>query len=91
MSTFYAFSSPAAGHTFPLVPGLLELQVEGAREVRVGVGRHRERELLHRPGEGEVAEMDRAVGIGQGAGNEDLAGHEAVFPGAGGGRMACRI
>jgi MGT family glycosyltransferase len=29
MSTFYAYSSPAAGHTFPLVPGLLELQARG--------------------------------------------------------------
>jgi hypothetical protein len=38
-----------------------------------------------------VAEVDRAVGIGQGAGDEDLAGHDTVFPGAGGGRAACRI
>ncbi len=29
MSTFYAYSSPAAGHAFPLVPGLLELQSRG--------------------------------------------------------------
>jgi MGT family glycosyltransferase len=29
MSTYYAFSSPATGHTFPLVPGLLELQARG--------------------------------------------------------------
>jgi MGT family glycosyltransferase len=29
VSTFYAYSSPAAGHTFPLVPGLLELQARG--------------------------------------------------------------
>ena len=39
----------------------------------------------------QMAEVDRAVGVGQGAGNEDLAGHDPVFPGAGGGRMACRI
>jgi hypothetical protein len=36
-----------------------------------------------------VAEVDRAVGIGQGAGNEDLAGHDAVFPG--GWRRACGL
>jgi MGT family glycosyltransferase len=29
MSTFYAFTSPAAGHAFPVVPGLLELQARG--------------------------------------------------------------
>ena len=29
MSTFLAFTSPAAGHTFPLVPGLLALQERG--------------------------------------------------------------
>jgi MGT family glycosyltransferase len=29
MSTFLAFTSPAAGHMFPLVPGLLELQERG--------------------------------------------------------------
>src|SRR5215210_5728652 len=29
MSTFYAFSSPAAGHLFPMIPGLLELQARG--------------------------------------------------------------
>jgi MGT family glycosyltransferase len=29
MSTYYAFSTPAAGHTFPMVPGLLELQSRG--------------------------------------------------------------
>ena len=39
----------------------------------------------------QVAEMDCAIGIGERAGNEDLAGHDTVFPGAGGDRMACRI
>jgi hypothetical protein len=39
----------------------------------------------------QVAEMDRAVGIGQGAGDKDLAGHHGFFPGAGGGLVACRI
>lgn len=29
MSTFLAYTSPAAGHLFPLVPGLLELQRRG--------------------------------------------------------------
>jgi MGT family glycosyltransferase len=29
MSTFLAFTSPAAGHLFPMVPGLLELQERG--------------------------------------------------------------
>src|SRR3954467_4169452 len=29
MSTFLAYSSPAAGHLFPLVPGLLALQDRG--------------------------------------------------------------
>jgi MGT family glycosyltransferase len=29
MSTFYAFTSPAAGHLFPIIPGLLELQGRG--------------------------------------------------------------
>ncbi|MEA2177893.1 MAG: hypothetical protein QOG77_1190 [Solirubrobacteraceae bacterium] len=29
MSTYYAFTSPAAGHLFPMVPGLLELQARG--------------------------------------------------------------
>jgi MGT family glycosyltransferase len=29
MSTFLAFTSPAAGHLFPMVPGLLELQARG--------------------------------------------------------------
>jgi hypothetical protein len=37
----------------------------------------------------QVAEVDRAVGIGQGAGNEDLAGHDAVFPGCR--RRACGL
>src|SRR4051812_11084069 len=34
MSTFLAYSSPAAGHLFPLVPGLLALQDRG-HEVHV--------------------------------------------------------
>jgi len=29
MPTIYAYTSPAAGHAFPLVPGLLELQARG--------------------------------------------------------------
>jgi MGT family glycosyltransferase len=29
MSTYYVYATPAAGHTFPLVPGLLELQSRG--------------------------------------------------------------
>ena len=29
MTTFLAYSSPAAGHTFPLIPGLLALQARG--------------------------------------------------------------
>jgi MGT family glycosyltransferase len=29
MSTFYAYTSPAAGHLFPEIPGLLELQARG--------------------------------------------------------------
>ena len=29
MSTYYAFSSPATGHLFPMIPGLLELQARG--------------------------------------------------------------
>jgi UDP:flavonoid glycosyltransferase YjiC (YdhE family) len=29
MSTYYAFTSPAAGHLFPMVPGSLELQARG--------------------------------------------------------------
>lgn len=36
MSTILAYTSPAAGHTFPLVPGLLALQARGHR-VRVVV------------------------------------------------------
>jgi hypothetical protein len=35
--------------------------------------------------------MDGAVGVGQGAGNENLAGHDTVFQMAGGNRMVCRI
>ncbi|HEX5091004.1 MAG TPA: glycosyltransferase [Nocardioides sp.] len=31
MTTFLAYTSPAAGHVFPLVPGLLELQRRGHR------------------------------------------------------------
>ncbi len=38
----------------------------------------------------QVAEVDRAVGIGQGAGDEDLAGHGAGFPGAGDGCVTRR-
>jgi MGT family glycosyltransferase len=29
MSTYYAYTSPAAGHLFPMIPGLLELQERG--------------------------------------------------------------
>ena len=29
MSTFYAYTSPASGHLFPMVPGFLALQARG--------------------------------------------------------------
>jgi MGT family glycosyltransferase len=49
MSTFLAFTSPAAGHLFPLIPGLLELQERGHRVV-----------LLTAPG---LVDAARAAGL----------------------------
>jgi len=49
MATFLAFAPDAAGHVFPLVPGLLELQERGHRvQLRTGAG---------------VAEVVRAAGV----------------------------